>query len=111
MNLDDQFSRLLRAAAHHNLAIFFKWCARRATQLEYILQSFPYKSSSSSEGQLIGRLKERMAADVLKYNSYIVDTYKTLCGANIVNTGTSGPRRGRVERLPQSSGIETLRSV
>ena len=69
------------------------------------------KSSSSSDGLLIGRLKERMAADVLKYNSYIVDTYKTLCGANIVNTGTSVPRRGRVGRLPQSSGIETLRSV
>ena len=49
------------------------------------------KSSPSSEGLLIGRLKERMAADVLKYNSYIVDTYKTLCGANIGNTGTSGP--------------------
>ena len=69
------------------------------------------KPSSSSEGLLIGRLKERMAADVLKYNSYIVDTYKTLCGANIVNTGTSGPRRGRVGRLSQLSGIETLRSI
>ena len=69
------------------------------------------KSSPSSEGLLIGRLKERMAADILKYNSYIVDTYKTLRGANIVNTGTSGPRRGRVGRLSQLSGIETLRSV
>ena len=69
------------------------------------------KSSPSSEGLIIGRFKERMAADVFKYNSYIVETYQTLCGANIVNTGRSGPRRGRVGRLPQSSGIEMLRSV
>ena len=78
--------------------------------LNRIMAAYP-KSSSSSEGLLIGRLKERMAADVLKHNSYIVETYLTLCGATIVNTGTSGPQRGRVGRLSQSSGIETLRSV
>ena len=30
------------------------------------------KSSPPSEGLLLGRLNERMAADVLKYNSYLV---------------------------------------
>ena len=78
--------------------------------LNRIMAAYP-KSSPSSEGLLIGRLKERMAADVLKHNSYIVETYLTLCGATIVNTGTSGPRRGRVGRLSQLSGIETLRSI
>ena len=78
--------------------------------LNRIMAAYP-KSSPSSEGLLIGRLKERMAANVLKHNSYIVETYLTLCGANIVNTVTSGPRRGRVGRLSQLSGIETLRSI
>ena len=72
--------------------------------LDRMMAVYP-NSSPSSEGLLIGRLKERMAADVLKHNSYLVETYLTLCGA------TSGPRRGRVGRLPQSSGIETLRSI
>ena len=31
-----------------------------------------FTPSPSSEGLLIGRLKKRMAADVLKHNSYIV---------------------------------------
>ena len=80
--------------------------------LNRIMAAYP-KSSPSSQGLLIGRLMERMAADVLKHNSYIVETYLTLCGATIVNTGTSGPRRGRVGlgRLSQLSGIETLRSI
>ena len=78
--------------------------------LDRMMAVYP-KSSPSSEGLLIGRLKERMAADVLKHNSYLVETYLTLCGATIINTGMSGPRRGRVGRLPQSSGIETLRSI
>ena len=78
--------------------------------LDRLMTVYP-KSSPSSEGLLIGRLKERKATDVLKHNSYLVETYLTLCGATIVSTGTSGPRRGRVGRLSQLSGIETLRSV
>ena len=41
--------------------------------LNRIMAAYP-KSSPSSEGLLIGRLKERMAANVLKYTSYLVDT-------------------------------------
>ena len=41
--------------------------------LDRIMAVYP-KSSPCSEGLLIGRLKERMAVDVLKHNSYLVET-------------------------------------
>ena len=79
---------------------------RETKFLNRMMAVYP-KSSPSSEGLLIGRLKERMAADVLKHNSYLVETYLTICGATIVNSGTSGP----VGRLSPSSSIKALRST